>query len=491
MAVVYRAEDMALRRHVALKLLPRRFTVGERTVLIDQLIHEARSAARLDHPNIVRVYEIGRDRGWCYIAMELIEGCNLYEMVRNGPLDAIRACQLAADAADALAYAHDHHVIHRDVKPGNLMLTRTGRCRVTDFGLARMIDTADGYALPTQTVGTPYYVAPEVVRGCPADERSDIYSLGATVWHLVTGVPPFLADHPRGLMMKHVTAPLPDLHEAAPDVPNELKAALEHALAKHPDDRFMHARQFAQVLRQLTVPGWDELPPLTALSLASEQVARQPGTALERSRRRWRRMLLALGVTSAMLSATAVAISVTYLMGRSLPPMIALVDEPVATPVPPIVPDAATRTLASTPTPIAAPSPAAPTLAMELPPAPLPVIDEPGVLRAGDTAAFARIIDSGDRGEHVVVGRVTDARVTSTGKSMRVRLDGRHGAADFYAVAFPDLFDAMAARFGEQAGSGLLGQTVRIRGVISQYAGAPQIVLRDAAQIEVVPEAPR
>lgn len=510
MALVYRAEDMALRRHVALKLLPQRFKVGERTVLLDQFIHEARSAARLDHPNIVRVYEVGRDHGWFYIAMELLEGCNLYELVDSaGKLDAIRACQLAADAADALAYAHDHNVIHRDVKPGNLMFTRTGRCRVTDFGLARIIDTEDGYVLPTETVGTPYYIAPEVVRGSTADARSDIYSLGATVWHLITGVPPFLADHPRALMMKHVTAPLPDLHETVPDAPNDLKRALEKALAKNPDDRFAHVRQFAQVLRQLTVPGWDQLEPLTALSLASEQLARKQPTALDASRRKWRRTLLTLGITSAVLSAAAMAVSFTYWFEdepTSLPPMQVMREpkpEPVqAVVVKPSEPVTAVPAPALEPTPEPEPvaeSTLTASIAQRMggvsftPPeeSKPDIIEEPGVLRAGDPTAFRRIIDSGDRTEHTIGGRVTDAHVTSTGKSFRIRLDGRHGPGDFYAVAFPGQFDELQARFGGSSGSGLLGKRVRIRGVVGEYAGAPQIILNGPSQIQVVEESPR
>jgi serine/threonine protein kinase len=271
MAVVYHAEDMTLKRRVALKLFPHRMKIGQRTILLEQFIREARSVASLDHPNIVRVHEVGRDQGWFYIAMELLEGCNLDELVSSaGPLDHIRACQLTADAADALAYAHPLGVIHRDIKPANLVLTRTGRCCITDFGLALILSPDEVLELPSPSVGTPYYMAPELARGRSADERSDIYSLGATLWHLVTGRPPFTASSPRELLMKHISEPLPDIRKSAPQAPSDLRIALEQALAKDPNDRFQSATQFARVLRRLTIPRPEE--PLDNAASAMESM---------------------------------------------------------------------------------------------------------------------------------------------------------------------------------------------------------------------------
>ena len=255
MGRVFRAEDTMLRRQVALKVLPKTVKRGQRTVEAERLVREARAAATLEHPNAVQVYEVNEIGGVYYIAMELVEAGSLRELVEgHGPLDAVRACQLAAEAADALAHAHAMGIVHRDIKPANLLLTRTGRVKVADFGLARVEDASDMSSFLAESVGTPQFVAPEILQGVAATGKSDLYSLGATLWYLLTGKPPFEAGTTEELLHKHVNAPLPNLKKLRPDLPDGLVRAINTALAKDPGRRHGTTEQFASAMRVHSIP---------------------------------------------------------------------------------------------------------------------------------------------------------------------------------------------------------------------------------------------
>jgi serine/threonine protein kinase len=254
MGRVFLAEDTVLKRHVALKLLPARHRDGRPNHRTERLVREARSAASLEHPNAVNIFEIDQSGGVHYIAMELVEGGNLEKLVEmSGPMDIERACQLVAEAAEALAHAHTRGIIHRDVKPANLLLSRSGRCKVCDFGLALFDDELDAEGR-TKCVGTPYYIAPEVAQGKGATASSDLYGLGCTMFFLLAGRAPFAGTNARELMKAHITQPLPDLRHWRPDVPDRLVMAIEQACAKDPARRFESAAHFAAVLRQFTIP---------------------------------------------------------------------------------------------------------------------------------------------------------------------------------------------------------------------------------------------
>jgi tRNA A-37 threonylcarbamoyl transferase component Bud32 len=254
MGRVYLAEDTVLKRHVALKLLPSKHRDGRPNHRTERLVREARSCASLDHPNVTSVYEIDECGGVHYIAMELAEGGNLEKLVQmSGPMEVERACQLTAEAAEALAHAHQRGIIHRDVKPANLLLTRSGRCKVCDFGLALFEIEATSAENKTRCVGTPYFIAPEVAVGKGATEQSDIYSLGCTLWYLLTGRQPYSGTSAREVMRQHVNTPLPDLRKWRPDVPERLAAAIEQACAKDPLARYESANHFAKVLRTFTI----------------------------------------------------------------------------------------------------------------------------------------------------------------------------------------------------------------------------------------------
>lgn len=254
MGKVFRAEDALLKRHVALKVLPKPLKDGKRTYAHEQFIREARSAAQLDHPHIVRVYDAGEDRGLAFISMELVDGGTLESIVKGaGPFDVARACQLAADAAEALAFAHQHGIVHRDVKPTNLLLSRGGRCKLSDFGLAKFDDPEDLFRLPNESVGTPLFTSPEVFRAKPASPASDVYSLAATCYVLLAGRPPFPGGTVKEIGLAHVQTPPPEIRTLNPQVPEGLSKLLLQALEKDPKGR-PTADQMAKALRAFSVP---------------------------------------------------------------------------------------------------------------------------------------------------------------------------------------------------------------------------------------------
>jgi serine/threonine-protein kinase len=202
----------------------------------------------------VQIYEIDQSGGVHYIAMELAEGGDLEDLVQlSGPMEVERACSLVAEAAEALAHAHARGIIHRDVKPGNLLLTRNGRCKVCDFGLAAFDDATDSEGR-AKCVGTPYYIAPEVAMAKGATAASDIYSLGCTLFFLLTGRPPYSGTSAREVMKQHIGSPLPDLRRWRPDLPDKLIGAIEQACAKDPTRRFDTAERFGKILRTFTIP---------------------------------------------------------------------------------------------------------------------------------------------------------------------------------------------------------------------------------------------
>ncbi len=257
MGRVFRADDKTLQRRVALKVISLYDRNGQINPNAQRFITEARAAAALEHPHVVQIYEAGEFGKVCYIAMELLEGGSLAELVdASGPLDVHRACQLTAEAAEALAAAHAVGVIHRDVKPANLMLSRHGRCKVTDFGLAVIDDDMSDAAITDRNrrVGTALFVAPEVIRGTCADAFSDMYSLGATLFYLLTGRPPFVANGRDGTMRAHLEQPVPDLRTFRPDLPDGLAQAVARTMDKDPGKRFASMEQFSRLLRVFTIP---------------------------------------------------------------------------------------------------------------------------------------------------------------------------------------------------------------------------------------------
>ena len=189
MGTVYLAIDTRLKRNVALKVLPKEMAADEAAV--KRFLREARVAARLNHPNVVAVYDVDRQRGFCFLVMELVDGRTASELLREGPLSWTEATRLVADACRGLVAAHEAGLVHRDIKPSNIMRTNDGLVKLADFGLAKVMDDPGPAKNPlTQSgtiLGTPHYMSPEQCRGEPVDARSDLYSLGATYYTLLAG----------------------------------------------------------------------------------------------------------------------------------------------------------------------------------------------------------------------------------------------------------------------------------------------------------------
>ena len=248
MSSVYRAHDRLLERNVALKVLHEGLT-GEGDH-VERFRREARAVAQLSHPNIVTVIDRGEQDARQFIVFEYVPGENLKELVgRTGPLPEREAVRLAFQVARALAFAHGQGLVHRDVKPQNVLLTEEGRAKVTDFGIARSLAVAGGLTQTGTVMGTSDYIAPEQARGSHVDELSDVYSLGAVLYELITGEVPFPGDNFVAVAMRHINEPPPSVRERRPDVSPRLDAAVRRAMAKDPGDRFRSMDDFAAELQ--------------------------------------------------------------------------------------------------------------------------------------------------------------------------------------------------------------------------------------------------
>jgi serine/threonine protein kinase len=244
MATVYKGLQPDVDRYVAIKVLPPHLgqdaTYGERFRL------EARTIARLQHPHIMPLYDYGTEGDILYLITPFIEGGSLTDRIRKGARPLAEVDRLLTQIAPALDYAHRQGVIHRDIKPDNVMIDGEGHALLADFGIARLAESAGPNLTGTGgLIGTPAYMSPEQAQGMPVDARSDIYSLGVVVFELVTGTKPYADDTAMQLVLKHINAPVPALREFAPNASPELEAVLQKALMKDPADRYQTAGEFA------------------------------------------------------------------------------------------------------------------------------------------------------------------------------------------------------------------------------------------------------
>jgi len=235
MSSVYCAFDTLLERHVALKILHDQF--GEDEEYVERFRREARAVAQLSHPNIVTVIDRGEEDGRQFIVFELIDGENLKELVgRVGPLPVRRVLELGAEVARALSFAHAQGLVHRDVKPQNVLLNGEGQAKVTDFGIVRSLD-AVGQTETGTVLGTSHYVAPEQARGERVDAQTDVYSVGVVLYELLAGEVPYPGDNFLSVALKHVNDEVPSVLERRPDTPLRLASLIESCMAKLPTER--------------------------------------------------------------------------------------------------------------------------------------------------------------------------------------------------------------------------------------------------------------
>ncbi|MET8158629.1 protein kinase [Sphaerisporangium sp. NPDC005289] len=253
MATVYRARDRRLGRAVALKVLAPQLSADQR--FRDRFVRESHLVAAVDHPNIIPIYEAGENGDLLFIAMRYVDGADLRKLIQgSGPLPVARAYRLFSQIASALDAAHQHGLVHRDVKPANILVADGSErdpehVYLTDFGLTKSTFSEAGLTSHGHFMGTPRYVAPEQIRGLPVDGRSDLYAFACVVYEALTGSPPFQRDTELALLYAHVSHDPPPLTPYRPDLPHSVNQVMLRALAKSPNERYVTCRQFVAALR--------------------------------------------------------------------------------------------------------------------------------------------------------------------------------------------------------------------------------------------------
>ncbi|MGH8750376.1 MAG: protein kinase domain-containing protein [Burkholderiales bacterium] len=274
MGIVYKALDPVIERTVAIKAINLDLPKDEFENFEERFYREAKSAGRLNHPNIVTIYDAGKVGNTAYIAMEFLEGRSLREILDSGAdLPVERIGEIAAQIADGLAYAQQYGIVHRDIKPANIMFTNAGQAKITDFGIAYL--PAGSKTEAGTILGSPKYMSPEQIVGKPVDGRSDIFSLGVMLYEMVTGKKPFDGESISTIMYRILNEMPPDIREINPQIPAAFDSMIYKALAKLPENRYQNASEFAHDLRN-----YQMLPPPVPVQLAMLRQA--PGETLER-----------------------------------------------------------------------------------------------------------------------------------------------------------------------------------------------------------------
>lgn len=252
MALVYKARDILLNRNVAIKVLRQQFVNDEE--FIRRFRREAQSAASLSHSNIVSVYDVGQEDEIHYIVMEYIEGQNLNEIIKErAPLQIEEAVRVASQIADALDHAHHNQIIHRDIKPHNILIGRNGRVKVTDFGIARAA-TSSTITQTGSVVGSVHYFSPEHAKGVATGEKSDLYSLGIVLYQMLTGRLPFLGESPISVALKHLQEHFEEPRLVNPMIPQSVENIILKSMRKNPDERYQSAREMLRDLETCLLP---------------------------------------------------------------------------------------------------------------------------------------------------------------------------------------------------------------------------------------------
>ncbi|GAA1684236.1 Stk1 family PASTA domain-containing Ser/Thr kinase [Glycomyces endophyticus] len=320
MAEVHRGRDLRLGRDVAVKLLRADLSRDESFLIRFQ--REAQNSASLNHPNIVAVFDTGEDMGIPYMVMEYVNGRTLKEvLIAEGRFEYTAACEVVADMCSALDFSHKHHIIHRDVKPGNVMLSDTNQVKVMDFGIARAL--ASNQATMTQTsavIGTAQYLSPEQARGETVDARSDVYAVGCVLYELLVGHPPFTGDNPVSVAYQHVREEARPPSELNPNVPPSVDAVVMKALSKNPEHRYHSAAEMREDLIR-AARGQDVMAPAVMGPADRTAIIDPDATApirqLPTSSGKRRPWLIALGVVLALVAVSAAAWGIMRAMNET------------------------------------------------------------------------------------------------------------------------------------------------------------------------------
>jgi tRNA A-37 threonylcarbamoyl transferase component Bud32 len=384
MAAVYEAYHAAMDRNVAIKVLPQHLARSD-AQFVGRFTQEARVLARLQHPHILAVFDFGEAEGYTYLVMPLIDAGTLKDLLRGRPLPLLQIRSILSQVGDALDYAHTGGLIHRDVKPGNVLVDPRGNCLLADFGIAKMVEGTADFTTPGGMIGTPAYMSPEQGRGKKVDARSDLYALGVVLFEMATGRVPFDADTPVAVVFKHISDPLPLPRTLNPDLPEGVERVILKSLAKDPDDRYQTAGTMVQALQQ-AIDAFERARP-TAQAQAPATSAGQAAGAFEKDIRpnlkppaasgQPRRSLLIAAFLALAAGITVLGcITVGVFLAQSRAGFFR-----TASPVQQVAVSTPSRTPALRPTETAPPSP---TAAVPLPsPTPAAALIAPGRLEAG------------------------------------------------------------------------------------------------------------
>ncbi|SFJ13662.1 protein kinase domain-containing protein [Thermoflavimicrobium dichotomicum] len=277
MAAVYLAQDMVLDRYVAIKVLYEEYSKDWE--FVQRFVREAKTAGKLSHPNIVNVFDAGVDNHIYYIVMEFVDGASLNHIIQQkGQLSALETISIAIQICQGLGHAHDHGIIHRDIKPHNILFTQNGQAKVSDFGISRFVQSNTALTQTGIVVGTVPYFSPEQAKGAKLSFTSDLYSLGIVLYEMVTGQLPFTGNDSVSIALKHIQEPLPDPRQLNPHITDKLYFIIRKATEKDPAHRYQSAYEMAYDLQQALMELQHYQPtPVNSVGSSSSSLLQQAG----------------------------------------------------------------------------------------------------------------------------------------------------------------------------------------------------------------------